>query len=601
MSVVVRSRSTTVGSGGPRRVLLPGGRSRATEPFRRGKRLPEMNLRTRRVRDSLVIVLLLFSLSLLSTSTRAQSVTEKYGELEEPGQIERRPVVVAAAPPDDSKKDESPDAKEATTILPDSEAVDETIDDDPVPQSDDAAASGGEAIDESSDKDDEVHADEATTILPDSEAVDESIEEDVGGEKRVAKKDGSKAAGSPEPPVRPQWSIRWQNAFIVERVDDPRYQFLFGGRLQNDWGVYEPDNDLKESFGGDGTGTKFRRARLYFQGQFFRYGFFKAEYEFSDGSDGTSFADVYAGINFPRVGLLRVGYFKEPFSLQFLNNSNFISFNERSGSNVFSPERNSGIMLNGNFLIRDSTYALAFMRRTDDIGDGFASQGDYHITARVTGLPYFEEGGTRLLHIELGYSHQFADKDVGTEYKQNPSNDFAPNIVDTGVLAAKSVELLNAGLAVVEGSLSLQSEVTASIPHGGFSENPVFWGAYAELSWWVTGEHRRYLRGRGVFSRVVPKNRFDPEKDHWGAVELALRYSWLDLSNSGIRGGTLSEWSFALNWSPFSNMRVSNNYVLSQTRDRASIPAIPGSPPVPAISAKSGFAHSWVTRFEIDF
>jgi phosphate-selective porin OprO/OprP len=305
--------------------------------------------------------------------------------------------------------------------------------------------------------------------------------------------------------------------------------------------------------------------------------------------------------------LLRIGYFKEPFSLQFLNNSNFISFNERSGSDALSPGRNSGVMLNGNFLIRDSTYALAFMRRTDEIGDGFSNEGDYHITARVTGLPYFEDGGARLLHVELGYSHQFADKNVGTQYRQRPSNNFAPNIVDTGLLAAKNVELFNAGLAVIEGSLSLQSEVTVSIPHGGFSENPVFWGTYAELSWWVTGENRRYLRGRGVFSRVVPKNRFDPEKDHWGAVELALRYSWLDLSNDGIRGGTLSEWSFALNWSPFSNMRVSNNYVLSQTGDRASIPAIPGSPgpplvpPVPAISAKSGFAHSWVTRFEIDF
>jgi phosphate-selective porin OprO/OprP len=386
---------------------------------------------------------------------------------------------------------------------------------------------------------------------------------------------------------------------------------LFGGRLQNDWGAYEPDDDVKDSFGGKGTGTKFRRARLYFQGQFFRYGFFKAEYEFSNNDDdtdgGTSFADVYAGINFPRIGLLRIGYFKEPFSLQFLNNSNFISFNERSGSDALSPGRNSGVMLNGNFLIRDSTYALAFMRRTDGVGDGFSNEGDYHITARVTGLPYFEDGGARLLHVELGYSHQFADKNVGTQYRQRPSNNFAPNIVDTGLLAAKNVELFNAGLAVIEGSLSLQSEVTVSIPHGGFSENPVFWGTYAELSWWVTGEHRRYLRGRGVFSRVVPKNRFDPEKDQWGAVELALRYSWLDLSNAGIRGGTLSEWSFALNWSPFSNMRVSNNYVLSQTRDRASIPFIAGDPgpPVvpdtPAISAKSGFAHSWVTRFEIDF
>ena len=59
-------------------------------------------------------------------------------------------------------------------------------------------------------------------------------------------------------------------------------------------------------------------------------------------------------------------------------------------------------------------------------------------------------------------------------------------------------------------------------------------GAYAELSWWVTDETRRSLRGRGVFSRVLPRNRFDPEKGQWGALEAALRYSWLDFATRGF-------------------------------------------------------------------
>ena len=543
----------------------------------------------------LALALLLSSQTLFSTSagaanaTHPTNTTEGLGELEEPGQIERRPVENLAAAPrnseiPDSDKEELTDPKEATTIMPDSEAVDETIEEDDIP-SDEAPAPGG-------DGDDEIHPDEATTILPDSEAVDESIEEGQEGEEPVAKEKASAAPSAPEPPSDPEWSIRWQNAFIVERVDDPRYQFLFGGRIQNDWGAYVPDNDLEDDFGGDGTGTKFRRARLYFQGQFFRFGFFKAEYDFSDGNDGTEFSDVYAGLNLPNIGLLRVGRFKEPFSLQFQNSSNFISFNERSGSDALNPGQNSGIMLNGNFLIRDSTYALAFMRRTDDVGEGFSSKEDYHLTARVTGLPYFEDGGARLLHLEIGYSHQFADKSIGTRYQQRPGNDFAPNIVDTGEIFVDNVELFNAGFAVVEGSLSLQSEATISLPHGGISEDPVFWGAYAELSWWITGERRRYLRGRGVFSRVVPKRRFDPEQGRWGAFETALRYSWLDLSNDGIRGGTLSEWSLALNWVLFSNMRVSTNYVFSQARDRAGTVLAP---------ARSGLAHSLVTRIQIDF
>jgi len=147
---------------------------------RRGETLRGKRARTHFMLGSLAFVLLLISQPLFSTSASAASVTEKYGELEEPGQIERRPVAKAAASPADSEEGESPDPQEAQTILPDSEAVDETIDDDPVPQPDAA-----DAAEESGDEDDEVHPDEATTILPDSEAVDETID-DQGDEKPVA-------------------------------------------------------------------------------------------------------------------------------------------------------------------------------------------------------------------------------------------------------------------------------------------------------------------------------------------------------------------------------------------------------------------------------
>ncbi len=192
------------------------------------------------------------------------------------------------------------------------------------------------------------------------------------------------------------------------------------------------------------------------------------------------------------------------------------------------------------------------------------------------------------MHLEFGYSHQFADPDEGTRYAIGAANDFAArDLVDTGVLPVDDVDLFNAGFAIVHDSLSLQSEVTVSVPHGGIPEDPVFWGTYLEASWWATGETRRYLRGRGVFSRVVPTRPFDPKKGRWGALELAARFSWLDLTNDGIRGGTLQEWAFALNWSLFSNLRVSNNYVFSKTGNRS--------------GARTGTAHSWVTRFQIDF
>jgi phosphate-selective porin len=47
------------------------------------------------------------------------------------------------------------------------------------------------------------------------------------------------------------------------------------------------------------------------------------------------------------------------------------------------------------------------------------------------------------------------------------------------------------------------------------------------------------------------------------------------------------DFSLAANWVIFSNLRTSTNYVFSHTADRN--------------GSASGVAHSWVTRFEIDF
>lgn len=510
-------------------------------------------------RRAAVVTLMALVITLPSTSVAEANSPD--GELEEPGEIERLPPGETAASPATAAGDQGQEGEVAS----EEESADPL---DP----------------------EEGHADEAIEILPDSEAIDETIIDDKPKEEPIdvpQEKAPDGTTSAPAPPQEPSWTIRWQNAFIVERTDDPSYQFLFGGRAQNDWGAYIPDNDVEQSFGGEGTGTKFRRARIYFQGRFFRLGFFKAEYDFSNSDEGTDFTDVYAGVSIPGIGLFRIGHFKEPFSLQFQNSSNFTSFNERAGVQAFSPERNTGMMLNGNFFARDSTYSIGFFRRTDDVGEGFSNSEDYRFTGRFTALPLYEEGGAKLVHLEFGYSHQFADESEGTQYGYEPGSTFAPNLVDTGILPVSNVDLFNLGIAVVNGPVSFQAEASLTVPYDGIDENPIFWGAYGELSWWITGERKRYLRGRGVFSRVVPQNRFNPEKGQWGGFEVATRLSWLDLSNGGIRGGTLGEWSIALNWVLFSNLRMSNNYVLSRSGDRPGL--------------DSGIAHTWVTRFQLDF
>ncbi len=65
---------------------------------------------------------------------------------------------------------------------------------------------------------------------------------------------------------------------------------------------------------------------------------------------------------------------------------------------------------------------------------------------------------------------------------------------------------------------------------------PVFYhGAYAELMWRPTGEHRVYDRKKAVFKNPIPFQDFISTKKGgvygWGALEIAARLSYVQLRN----------------------------------------------------------------------
>ena len=136
--------------------------------------------------------------------------------------------------------------------------------------------------------------------------------------------------------------------------------------------------------------------------------------------------------------------------------------------------------------------------------------------------------------------------------------------VDTGDINAESANLFNPELAIVYGPFSFQAEYTyADIDLKRSADNdPRFTGFYAYGSYYLTGENRNYRRKEGVFDRTEPNKNF-----HWGsgegkgAVELAARYSELDLSDEGIEGGRLQDITAGINWYLNPNTRVTLNYV----------------------------------------
>ncbi len=122
-------------------------------------------------------------------------------------------------------------------------------------------------------------------------------------------------------------------------------------------------------------------------------------------------------------------------------------------------------------------------------------------------------------------------------------------------------------LALVHGPLSVQGEFIQTFVDELEVNDAIgtghFHGAYGFVSYFLTGESRRYIRGSGAFSGVSPKKNFSIKERTWGGWELAARYSYLDLDDGGveIEGGKLDNVTAGVTWYLNPIMKVMVNYV----------------------------------------
>ena len=105
----------------------------------------------------------------------------------------------------------------------------------------------------------------------------------------------------------------------------------------------------------------------------------------------------------------------------------------------------------------------------------------------------------------------------------------------------------------------------------GIVDDPTFTGWYVFGSWFITGESRSYSQSSATFGRVKPKNNFSIGKPGWGALELAARYSTVDLTEEDVNGGEQYNITGGLNWHLNPNTRIMFNYIYADLEDRAGV------------------------------
>ena len=90
------------------------------------------------------------------------------------------------------------------------------------------------------------------------------------------------------------------------------------------------------------------------------------------------------------------------------------------------------------------------------------------------------------------------------------------------------------------------------------SGNPLFHGGDAVATWLVTGETRTYNTRGGFFNQVSPAR--PVFQGGPGAWELVARFSYIDLDDHGVAGGTFWRLTPMVNWHLSDNVRLEMTY-----------------------------------------
>jgi phosphate-selective porin OprO/OprP len=354
--------------------------------------------------------------------------------------------------------------------------------------------------------------------------------------------------------------VYWKEGLNFATLDE-NFKLKIGGRLQTDWFWSSEDTRIKQDVGDQEDGVEVRRARLYFSGLIYGNVEYKLQFDFAGGE--AALKDAYLALpDFP-LGELQMGHFKEPFSLEELTSSKYITFLERALPNAFAPSRNMGFMLHHVASDERMTAAIGLFRDTDDFGEG-VDDGEYNVTGRVTALPIYQNKGANLLHLGAAYSCRNPDDTI--RYSQRPEAHLAHRFVDTGTFGADQADLVGLEAAWVDGPLSLQSEYIMAYADRPGASNVDFDGYYVQASYFLTGEHRNYKTSEAAFSRIKPNRNYGAAGGP-GAWEIAARYSGIDLNDNGVAGGQLNDVTAGLNWYLNPNTRIMWNYVHADKDD----------------------------------
>ncbi|HXO99106.1 MAG TPA: porin [Luteibacter sp.] len=344
------------------------------------------------------------------------------------------------------------------------------------------------------------------------------------------------------------------------RKKNDDFTLKIGGRIHADYGFADSDKTKI------GSAQEMRRLRFDISGTIYQDWAYMLSYDFAASPDDIKNAYVsYIGFKDTE---LTVGYFKEPFSLEYQTSNKALEFNERSMLNdSIDPPKRMGLgyfrhstLQNGSeYTAAVGLFGHAVPQDTDEGGNSGVG-----VAGRATYVPFHEKD--RLFHIGIDgeWRHPGDGEPVGMS--THPNAHFASSLIDTGpILNVDNQTKLGGELAGVYKRLSMQAQYDTEKVKRSTGPDLTFNGWYAQASLFLTDDSRAPAYENGSYGTIKPHGKY-------GAWQIGLRYDTQNLTSHDIVGGEETNVDAALNWYVNRYLRFSVNYVKVIKLDR------PGDP-----------------------
>ncbi len=338
--------------------------------------------------------------------------------------------------------------------------------------------------------------------------------------------------------VRVSLNPESRDGILMLSSTDKRFKYWFDNRVYFDGAYYMGENTYQGETHEIGNGVNIRRMRFAMKA--ILWGHWGAEIDFDFGNNAVDIKDAYIRY-IGNTWQIKAGNFREPFSLETMTTSRYITLMERPYATEQAPSRHLGIAyktFTNHLFFEGGVFSSNIAN--DLIRDQNKSNGTdagWSVTARLAWAPIKKD--KQVLHIGVAGSYrvpkiqEIGDPTHSFRYGENAETEInRKKYIDTDwVEHCQNKILFGTELAYAYNNFRIQGEYIITriqrdvdlVPEG--EDKMKMGGFYVMGSWLINNADYYYNMGDAEFSQV------DFKENKKGAWEVALRYSYMDANS----------------------------------------------------------------------